>query len=87
MAKGIRMAPDKEDNFKRRCAEHSGFVARVGKLETENTEQWVAINHIRNRPPVWATATISLLTFMLGASLTYAALVVKVAAVARAAAP
>lgn len=54
-----------------KCGEHE---VRLDHLEYENKEQWEAINHLRNRPPVWATVVISLLTFLLGCSLTYAGL-------------
>ena len=52
------------------CIEHSGCIARIDQLETSDTEQWKAINAIRNRPPVWCTVVytlvISTLTFGMG---------------------
>lgn len=54
-----------------KCGEHE---VRLDRLDIENDKQWDAINQLRNRPPVWATVVISLLTFLLGCSLTYAGL-------------
>ena len=50
---------------------------RVIELEKQNTEQWDAINQLRNRLPVWATIGFSLLTFLLGSSLTYSMLLLR----------
>lgn len=60
------------------CPLHSGIEADVTQLKTDNEKQWAAIDQLRNRLPVWATAVISVLTFLLGAALTYAALAVKI---------
>lgn len=62
------------------CKAHSGIEERVSKVETETEKQWKVLDQLRNRLPVWATIVISLLTFLLGASITYATFVVKVAA-------
>ena len=59
------------------CPLHSGIKADVEQLQNENEKQWVAIDQLRNRLPVWATVVISLLTFLLGASLTYAGMVTR----------
>jgi len=61
------------------CEAHSGILAGVKQLQKENDEQWTAINQLRNRLPVWATIVISLLTFLLGCSLTYAGLAQRMA--------
>lgn len=53
---------------------------KIDRLEKETEEQWTAINKLRDRLPVWATIAISLLTFLLGCSLTYAALAARMAA-------
>lgn len=37
-----------------------------------HAEIWSSVNRIRERPPVWATAAISLLTFALGVAITLA---------------
>ena len=44
---------------------------RIDALEKSDGEQWEVINQLRNRPPVWTTVAISLLTFLLGCSITY----------------
>jgi hypothetical protein len=59
------------------CPLHSGIQADVEQLKTDNEKQWTAIERLQNRLPVWATMVISVLTFLLGASLTYASLVVR----------
>lgn len=64
------------------CDAHSGVVAKLENLEKSDKKQWAAIEKIQNRPPVWTTAVISLLTFLFGCSLTYAALAVKISTVA-----
>lgn len=38
----------------------------------EHQELWEAVEKLRNRPPIWATTVISLLSFACGALLTYA---------------
>ena len=48
---------------------------RILGLEVDTNKQWLAIEEIKKRPPVWATAIISVLSFLLGCSLTYAALI------------
>ncbi len=60
------------------CKEHSGFEARLEKVEDDTEKQWTVLDKLRNRLPVWATIVISLLTFFLGATVTYAGLAVKV---------
>ena len=60
------------------CKGHSGIEQKLKNLENDTKEQWTAINQLRNRLPVWATLVISLLTFLLGATATYAGLAVKV---------
>ena len=53
-------------------------VERIGINETEieslkdsDIRQWALIEKIQNRPPLWATAIMSFMTFLLGCSLTY----------------
>ena len=70
------MAKEEQNNL---CKSHSGFESRLENLEHNRDEMWEAIEKLRNRLPVWATVVISVLTFGLGASLTYAALAVKLA--------
>jgi hypothetical protein len=49
-----------------RCEDHSGCIARIDNLEDSNVEIWKDLNSLRNRPPVWCTVIISLLTFGMG---------------------
>ncbi len=48
--------------------------ANVESLQKSDKDQWAAIRLLQNRLPVWATLLISVLTFALGCSLTYARL-------------
>jgi len=59
------------------CKEHSGILQMVKDVRDDTNKQWTEINHIKNRPPVWCTAVIALLSGLLGSALTYAALVGK----------
>ncbi len=52
-----------------KCAAGVDTKRRVIELEKDKDEQWKAIDRLRNRLPNWATAVISLLTFLLGCSL------------------
>jgi len=61
------------------CREHSRLATEIENLKENNKEQWTAINKLRNRLPTWATAAISLLTFLLGCSVTYAGLLIRLA--------
>lgn len=61
------------------CKGHSGIDERISKVEGETEKQWKVLDQLRNRLPVWATIVISLLTFLLGGTMTYAAFAVKVA--------
>lgn len=60
------MAPGNPKQPNGRCVHHSGLDARVTNVEADTKDQWMAINKIMNRPPVWATVVISLLTFLVG---------------------
>ncbi len=62
------------------CGEHSKAIE---VLEKDNTDQWAAIDKLRNRPPVWATVVISVLTFALGFTLNYAVMAARMAMLAR----
>ena len=44
------------------CEQHSGIVSDVTTLKESDKEQWAAINKVRDRPPVWCTVVIALLT-------------------------
>jgi len=60
------------------CDLHSGIGAKVESLEKSDVQQWselhlvnAKIERIMNRPPVWTTVVISVLTFALGFTLNY----------------
>ena len=67
------------------CKSHSGLVQMVEDVRDDTGKQWTEINHIKNRPPVWCTVVIAVLSASLGSVLTYAALAVRIATVAKAA--
>jgi len=56
------------------CKAHSGVMQDIENLKDSDKRQWVVIEKLQNRLPVWATLLISVLTFALGVSLTYARL-------------
>lgn len=60
------------------CKQHSGLVQRITDVKDDTDKQWAEINRIKNRPPIWCTAVIAILSGLLGSILTYAALVVKI---------
>lgn len=62
----------KEENF---CSQHSGMVQTLALLKESFLKIEKSVDAIRNRPPVWATALISFLTFLLGCSITYISMV------------
>jgi hypothetical protein len=64
-----------DKNLQPGCSAGVDHRRRIMYLEKENDDQWTVINQLRNRLPVWATIVISLLTFLLGASISYAAMV------------
>ena len=65
---------DEENKVCELCKNHSGFEARLKERELQDEQQWTAINNVRNRPPIWCTAIIALLTFLCGCAFTYAQL-------------
>jgi len=65
------------------CTYHSGIVADIANLKKSDDEQWDAIKALQNRLPIWATLVISILTFSLGATLTYASLAIKMTEVSK----
>ena len=69
------MEPKNEINIKPGCNAGVDLSRRVSHLEDSDDKQWLIIERLQNRLPVWATMVISLLTFLLGCSLTYAGLV------------
>lgn len=67
------------------CKHHSGLVQKIIDVKDDTDKQWAEINHIKNRPPVWCTVVIAILSASLGSVLTYAALAVRIATAAKAA--
>ena len=61
------------------CQAHSGFMSKIDMLAENDKKQWEIIDKIRNRPPAYVSLVYAVLTFFLGATLTYAALAVKIA--------
>lgn len=60
------------------CKQHSGLLQMITDVKDDTSKQWDEINHIKNRPPIWCTAVIAILSGLLGSVLTYAALAIKV---------
>lgn len=50
------------------CPAHSGLINEIENLRESDMKQWMAIEKLQNRLPVWATLVFSLLTFFLGLS-------------------
>jgi len=48
------------------CKFHSGIEARTDKNEKDIVNIYELIEKIRQRPPVWATFTFSIMTFVIG---------------------
>lgn len=67
------------------CGKHSGFENELKNLKewqdnhtnVDHKYIWEALEEIRKRPPVWCTAVISLLTFLLGIAVTVASIALK----------
>jgi len=60
------------------CKHHSGLVQKVADVKDDTDKQWVEINHIKNRPPVWCTALIAILSGLLGSVSTYVFIAIKI---------
>ncbi len=56
------------------CNHHSGIISDIEQIKESDKKQWLAIEKLQARLPVWATTVISILSFLLGAALTYASL-------------
>lgn len=58
--------------------ERNGIMeSRITAIEKDDVRQWIAIDKIRNRPPCWAVAIISFLTFLVGFLLTFAIIMIR----------
>jgi len=49
--------------------------SEINTLKESDERQWLAIEKLQNRLPVWATTVISLLTFFIGCTMTYAVMI------------
>ena len=67
------------------CKEHSGLVQTIADVKDDTSKQWDEINHIKNRPPVWCTILMMVMSGFIGSILTYAALISKLTQAAQAA--
>lgn len=71
------MSNNKNMSLIPQCAAGVDTRRRVIELEESDDRQWQAIEKLQNRLPTWATVVISLLTFLLGCSVTYAGILLK----------
>lgn len=51
--------------------------AEIDTLQASDERQWLAIEKLQNRLPIWATTVISLLTFFVGCTTTYAVMLAR----------
>ena len=58
------------ENEKSGCVLGATNLTKILTLEVESEKHEKAIHEIQKRPPVWATTVISLLSFLLGCSVT-----------------
>ena len=49
----------------------------IETLKDSDIKQWAAIEKLQNRLPIWATTLISILTFFIGCTTTYAVMLAK----------
>jgi len=49
----------------------------INRHDKELADVWTAIDQLRNRPPVWTTVLISVLSMFLGSALTVVCALVK----------
>jgi NO-binding membrane sensor protein with MHYT domain len=56
------------------CGAGIELAQRISGLEASDLRQWEVLDKLQNRLPAWATLVISLLTFITGCALTYAAM-------------
>lgn len=59
------------------CKQHSGLVQTIADVKDDTGKQWIQIDRIKNRPPVWCTITMMVMSGLMGSILTYAALIGK----------
>jgi len=66
------MAPKNEINIKPGCNAGVDLSRRVSHLEDSDDKQWLIIERLQNRLPVWATMVMTVMGMILGSVLTYA---------------
>jgi len=59
------------------CKEHSGLLQMIKDVKDDTIKQWTQIDHIKNRPPIWCTIVMMIMSGLMGSILTYAALIGK----------
>jgi hypothetical protein len=58
--------------------ERNGIMeSKIARLEQSDVRLWLAIEKLQSRPPAWAVAIISFLTFLVGFLLTFAIMMIK----------
>lgn len=68
------MTDDEQNGSSPTCKHHSGIEARLDDHEERLNRMEDLAERIQKRPPVWATAVISVLTGLATAAVTVAAL-------------
>ena len=58
---------------------HPVHAQRLDTLEGSDGKQWDAIDGLKDRPPIWVTTVIAVLTFISGVSMTCAAFAIRMA--------
>ena len=59
------------------CEHHSGLENAISNLKESDVKQWQVLDKLQNRLPLWATTVISILTFLLGFSASWAGFLLK----------
>lgn len=67
------------------CKSHSGLLQMVRDVRDDTDKQWIELNRIKNRPPVWCTILLMAMSALMGSVMTYTALISRLSQVAQAA--
>jgi len=62
-----------------KCEAHSGLITDIGINKKNIDKLFTAVDILKNRPPVWTTLLLTLMGLVIGSTLTYASLAVKIA--------
>jgi len=76
------MESKNDDNV---CKQHSRVIQMAEDNKHDNQLQWQELDKIKNRPPVWCTLVMMVMSGLMGSILTYAALIGKFSQAASAA--